>query len=240
MIDIVHNYIGVVKGLLEESGVFEEVPKVSWEDAYASSKYLLEHQSVNGLVGVLMCIQENSKEAFSQGGVEVHRVYIRMSELLKEIYLSYEHENWLFPPDILLYIPLRYFIEISDDIRADVKKTLFQMVNVLNEDRLPYRLVHRNGKPQRERVDRAEYLQVILYFLEECKREEEYINLPEIVPTNMETSILYVKSLESKLNMKEPNEDQKPYFKNMLDFCQNYKLTINFKWYDCPESAEDR
>ena len=55
-----------------------------------------------------------------------------MSELLRKIYLSYEHNNWIFPPDILLYIPLSHFIEISDDFKADIKKALFTMVNNLN------------------------------------------------------------------------------------------------------------
>jgi hypothetical protein len=42
---------------------------VTFEEAYESSKYLLEHESVNGLVGLIMSIQENSKDAFSLGGI---------------------------------------------------------------------------------------------------------------------------------------------------------------------------
>ena len=118
-----------------------------------------------------------------------------MSEVLKEIYLSYHRPNWLFPADILLYIPLRYFMDISEDIKADVKKTLFLMVEAINQDRMPYKVGHGEDGLKRERVEQAEYLQVILYFLEECRSEEEYINLPEIVPFNLETSILYIKSL---------------------------------------------
>ena len=71
---------------------------------------MLYHESVNGLVDLLMRIQEYSKSAFSLGGLEVHKIYLKMSELLKKIYLSYEHSNWIFPPDILLYIPLGHFI----------------------------------------------------------------------------------------------------------------------------------
>lgn len=125
----------------------------------------------------------------------MHKVYLRMSEVLKEIYLSYHRPNWLFPADILLYIPLRYFMDISEDIKADVKKTLFLMVEAINQDRMPYKVGHGEDGLKRERVEQAEYLQVILYFLEECRSEEEYINLPEIVPFNLETSILYIKSL---------------------------------------------
>lgn len=62
----------------------------------------------------------------------MHRVYLEISELIKDIYLSYQHENWLFAPDMLLYIPLRYFMDTSEDIRADVKKTLFIMVEAIN------------------------------------------------------------------------------------------------------------
>ena len=85
-------------------------------------------------------IQEYSKVAFALGSLDVHKVYLRMSDLLRKIYLSYEHNNWIFPPDILLYIPLGHFIEISDDIKADIKKTLFTMVNNLNEDHLPCKI----------------------------------------------------------------------------------------------------
>lgn len=41
------------------------------------------------MIDLLMRIQEKSKEAFSLGGLEVHRIYLRMIDLLKRIYLSY-------------------------------------------------------------------------------------------------------------------------------------------------------
>jgi hypothetical protein len=66
----------------------------------------------------------------------------------------------------------------SEDIKADVKKTLFQMVETMNQDTMPYKLKNSEGNIARERVNRAEYLQVILYFLAECSNDEEYINLP--------------------------------------------------------------
>lgn len=172
----------------------------------------------------------------------MHRVYLEISELIKDIYLSYQHENWLFAPDMLLYIPLRYFMDTSEDIRADVKKTLFIMVEAINENRMPFKLKFNQERQQMEmeRVLRSEYLQVILYFLEECHQEEEYINLPEVIPTNLETSILYIKSLELKLNEKEPTPDQMPYVLGMLKTCENYKLSIRFRWYQSKESIEDR
>jgi len=60
-------------------------------------------------------------------------------------------------------------MNISDDIKADVKKTLFVMVETINEDRMPFKLSFENGKVRRQRVERSEYLQVILYFLFECR-----------------------------------------------------------------------
>ena len=131
-IDIVNNYIGAAKYILKEETLFPEVKMIEESQIYASSEYMLYHESVNGLVDLLMRIQEYSKSAFSLGGLEVHKIYLKMSELLKKIYLSYEHSNWIFPPDILLYIPLGHFIQISDDIKAEVKKTLFTLVNNLN------------------------------------------------------------------------------------------------------------
>lgn len=132
-----------------------------------------------------MSIQEGSKDAFARGDLSVHRTYLSIFEVIKEIYLSYPHQNWLLPPDILLYIPLRYFIDISEDIRTDIKKTLFLMVEAINQDRMPAKLVWREGAAVREAVPRGEYLQVILYFIEECRQEEEYIALPEVMPTNL-------------------------------------------------------
>ena len=81
---------------------------------------------------------------------------------------------------------------------------------------------------------------MILYFLEECRQEEEYINLPELVPSDLESSIVYVKSLELRLHQKEPTPDQMPYVKNMLKTCEAYKLALNFRWYEPNESIEDR
>lgn len=139
---------------------------------YASSKWLLERESANGLIDLLMRIQEKSKEAFSLGGLEVHRIYLQMIDLLKRIYLSYENSNWLFPPDLLLYIPIHNLIEISDDLRNEVKRSLFRMVSALGEDQLSRKIVlGREGKLEVQAVSRGEHLQVILLFLDACRRE---------------------------------------------------------------------
>lgn len=163
-----------------------------------------------------MRIQERSKEAFSLGGLEVHRLYLRMIDLLKHVYLSFQHANWLFPPDLLLYIPLHHLIDISDDIRQEVKKTLFTMVSALGEDQLARRV---GPGGEAIGVSRGEQLQVVLLFLEACRRDEEYLMLPEVLPRNLETSVLYVKSLEARLGLKEPPADQKSYIIENLRFC---------------------
>lgn len=220
-LDIVENYIGAAKGILGEGALFPEVEARRGSEVYATSKYLLQHQSANGLVDLLMRIQEKSREAFSLGGLDVHRIYLRMIDLLKRIYLSYEHANWLFPADILLYIPIHNLIEVSDDLRNEVKRTLFRMVSALGEDQLSRKIVAgQDGELSVEAVSRGEHLQVILLFLDACRREEEYLNLPEVLPRNLETSILYVKSLEARLQLKEPPEDQKGYIIENLRFCE--------------------
>ena len=65
--------------------------------------------------------------------------------MLKEIYLSYDEDVWLFPSSIVLYLPLDYFTEISEDIKAEVKKTLFTMVEKINQGKMPYKLVWKGG-----------------------------------------------------------------------------------------------
>lgn len=132
---------------------------------------MLEKESANGLVDLLMRIQEGSKEAFSLGGLEVHRLYLRMIDLLKHIYLSFQHGNWLFPSDLLLYIPLHHLIDISDDIRQEVKRALFTMVSALGEDQLSRKIISKNGHLEVVKVTRGEQLQVVLLFLEACKRD---------------------------------------------------------------------
>ncbi|MEG7677068.1 hypothetical protein U2060_15115, partial [Listeria monocytogenes] len=84
----VENYIGAAKAILGETALFPEAEPKTGSQVYATSKYLLERESANGLVDLLMRIQEKSKEAFSLGGLEVHRIYLRMIDLLKRIYLS--------------------------------------------------------------------------------------------------------------------------------------------------------
>ena len=86
------------------------------------------------------------------GDISVHKIYLKMSEIIKEIYLSYQHQNWLFPTDILHSIPLRYFIDNSDDIKADIKKTLFVMVEVINEGKMPHKISYVDGSMVREKV----------------------------------------------------------------------------------------
>lgn len=93
-----------------------------------------------------MGIIENSEDAFSMGDISVHKVYLKMTEITKQIYLSYQNQNWLFPTDILLYIPLRYFMDFSEDIKADVKKTLFMMVEAINEGKMPHKISYVDGK----------------------------------------------------------------------------------------------
>ena len=43
---------------------------------------------------------------------------------------------------------------------------------------MPTKMYYNGNKVATKKVSRAEYLQVILFFLEECHNEEEYINLP--------------------------------------------------------------
>jgi hypothetical protein len=171
LIDIATNYIGVTKALLSEDKIFPNVKPIPYEQCYACNRELLRRQNVNSLVGLMICLQENSKDAFSQGDITVHRLYLEMADIIKEIYISYQHENWWFPSDILVYIPISYFSEIADDIKTEVKKTLFTMVESINQDTMPTKLIFKDGHPQKEKVSRSEYLQVILYFLEECHAE---------------------------------------------------------------------
>jgi hypothetical protein len=152
---------------------------------FASSRWLLERETANGLVDLLMRIQEGSKEAFSLGGLEVHRLYLRMIDLLRHIYLSFQHPNWLFPSELLLYIPLQHLIDLSDDIRQQVKRALFTMVSALGEDQLARKIVMREGKLEVVLVSRAEQLQVVLLFLEACRQDNEHLMLPEVLPRNL-------------------------------------------------------
>jgi len=85
----------------------------------------------------------------------VHRAYLKMSDVLKHIYLSYSADHWLFPSNILLYIPLRYFVDIAEDIMTDVKKSLFKMVNAIGDDRLPTKVVSVKGSIASQQVSRA-------------------------------------------------------------------------------------
>ena len=67
---------------------------------------------------------------------------------------------------------------MSEDVIADMKKTLFKMVNAIGDDRLPDKIEVKDQKVECSKVSRAEYLQVILIFIEECQRVQEYVNLP--------------------------------------------------------------
>ena len=67
---------------------------------------------------------------------------------------------------------------MSEDVIADMKKTLFKMVNAIGDDRLPDKIEVKDKKVECSKVSRAEYLQVILIFIEECQRVQEYVNLP--------------------------------------------------------------
>jgi hypothetical protein len=71
---------------------------------------MLQLSNINMLVGLMMCMQDTSKDAFSLGDLSVHKIYLHLSDLLKEIYLSYQYAVWMFPSAVLLYIPLAYLI----------------------------------------------------------------------------------------------------------------------------------
>jgi hypothetical protein len=52
------------------------------------------------------------------------------------------------------------------------------MVENLNADKLPQKLIFTHGKFSIANVTRLEYLSAIMYYVEDCAREEEYLNLP--------------------------------------------------------------
>lgn len=79
IIDMAYNYIGVVKGLfkgLKEERVFSNIKPIPTSECYASSLELLQNENVNALIGLLMCMQESSKDAFSLGDIHVHKIYL--------------------------------------------------------------------------------------------------------------------------------------------------------------------
>jgi len=44
---------------------------------------MLEAGNVNMLVGLMMCMQDNSKDAFNLGDLSVHKIYLHLSDLIK-------------------------------------------------------------------------------------------------------------------------------------------------------------
>jgi hypothetical protein len=60
------------------------------------------------------------------------------------------------------------------------------MVSALGEDQLSSKIcLNKEGILESQSVSRGEQLQVVLHFLEACKREEEYLILPEVLPRNL-------------------------------------------------------
>ena len=76
--------------------------------------------------------------------------------------------------------------------------------------------------------------------MEECRRVEEYVNLPEVLPHNLETAVLYVCSLRARLGDREPTPDQRPYIETNLRECLKYKVRVEFKWFAVEETSGDR
>lgn len=56
-LDLIENYIGAAKFILGESTLFPEIEPKKGEQVYASSKFILERESANGLLDLLMRLQ---------------------------------------------------------------------------------------------------------------------------------------------------------------------------------------
>lgn len=84
------------------------------------------------------------------------------------------------------------------------------------------------------KVDRLEYLSVILYYIEDCKQRDEdnYLELPDLYPTDLSTALLFIESLHLKLKHHEPNEEQKGQYVSILEECvKYYKVKPDFSWF---------
>jgi hypothetical protein len=55
-----------------------------------------------------------------------------MAEFLKNAFLSFGKDLWLFPQNIFTPLTLGFFKKISEDINDDLKNMLYQMVENLN------------------------------------------------------------------------------------------------------------
>ncbi len=58
------------------------------------------------------------------------------------MYLSFQYDEWLMPSDIVIQLYLKFFLKISEDIKADVKKAMYHMVTQLNDDKMPLKIVY--------------------------------------------------------------------------------------------------
>lgn len=69
-----------------------------------------------------------------------------MAKILREMYLSFMEEEWILPSDILSQLGLKFFIRISEDIKAEVKAAIYQMVTILNDDKMPKKVIWVDAK----------------------------------------------------------------------------------------------
>lgn len=77
-----------------------------------------------------------------------------MAEYLKSAFLSFGKDLWLFPQNIFTPLTLGFFKKIAEDINDDLKNILYQMVEKLNADKLPEKLVCENGEFKLKKVTR--------------------------------------------------------------------------------------
>ena len=84
------------------------------------------------------------------------------------------------------------------------------MTKKLCNDEMPLKLRVIEGKVVKERVDREEYLQAILYYLGELQLVEgKPIPIPEMIPSNFESGILFLRFLERQpftIELKSANQ----------------------------------
>lgn len=106
------------------------------------------------------------------------------------------------------------------------------MILQLSKDELPMWVFYSDGETRTRKVTRMEFVSAIICYLKEChKQDNNFLEFPEPMPTDLPSSMLLVWLVDIRFHEFEPNEQQKTYYTTMLEQCLKHNVNPKFSWF---------
>lgn len=194
---------------------------------------LLKKDNLLHFVGLVLGFVYSFDSIFSStNDVAIYKMYVRMLDFVKRCYLSFAGASWNYSLELMVTVGSDTFKEFHMDIEQDIKELTRKLIQSYNHGKLPVWRQFEDGEFKEYPVSKLECFQAIRFYLKDCSEmENNFLEFDEAVPTDVESSMLMIELVRIRFHDLEPNEQQKKFYRIVLEECMRHNVNPRFRWF---------